>query len=402
MVNQVAAKGKVSLLTPHIHARKANGVPTFFGSVESLVDQWRPALPLYVMRPERIAANARIFLTGFPGRTMYAVKCNTDKMVLQTLARAGLTAFDCASIEEVRAVRKVATKAKIYFMHPVKSREAIREAYHTHGVRAFVLDTHDELLKIVHETGLAADLELFVRIALPKNDTAILDFSSKFGAAPDQAVTLLQQARAVAAKLGVSFHVGTQTTDPTVYARAIGIAARVIRDSGVTVESLDVGGGFPAQYDGAAIRPMQTYFGVIRDAVAAENIGHMDLLCEPGRALVADSASVLIRVEQRRGNRLYLNDGIYGTLNETAKWINLVFATRAHRPDAAFAAGTEKFSLAGPTCDSLDMMDGPYVLPADIGEGDWIEFINIGAYGKETTTGFNGFGKTSNVILVDA
>ncbi|HEY8191422.1 MAG TPA: type III PLP-dependent enzyme [Alphaproteobacteria bacterium] len=380
-------------------------IPRMNGTVDAVVADLKPHLPLYVMRPEQLARTAKEFTALFPGDVMYAVKCNPEKAVLQILYKNGVRSFDAASIEEVRLVAKIAPKAKIYFMHPVKSPEAIREAYAVHGVRAFVLDTKEELYKILQNTDLAGDLELFVRMALPKNSEAQIDFSAKFGVLPEDAIELLQQCRAVASKLGLSFHVGTQSTNPAVYAKAIDTAAGVVMKSGVKIDVLDVGGGFPVSYPGLEHPPLAQYMKVIAQAVKDSGLEGIPLICEPGRALVAASVSLVVRVEQRRGDLLYLNDGTYGGLYDASQWAGgLRYPVRMIRKggeDAIVHPGLTAFSFAGPTCDSLDMMEGPFMLPADIRTGDWIEISNAGAYSQGLRSNFNGFGRALTVALYE-
>lgn len=370
-----------------------------FNTVDDIVAALKPARPLYIFWPEKMAEAARTFVHAFPGETMFAVKTNPEEAVLRALYHAGVKAFDAASIEEVRLVRKVAKKARIYFMHPVKAPEAIREAYITYGVRDFVLDTEDELLKIVRETDLASDLNLYIRLSLPRNGKSAIDFSSKFGAVPDEAIRLLQKSRPVAQKLGLCFHVGTQTTDASVYARAVDKAAAVIRKSGVKVDVLDVGGGFPVRYTDGEVPSMETCIETIKAALAKANLSNIALLAEPGRALVAEGGALIVRVELRKGNTLYINDGTYGGLFDAGPMLKTRFPARAIASDEDFGEETAPFRFAGPTCDSLDIMEGPFVLPADIDMGDWIEIGNLGAYSRSLRTNFNGFGG-SDVLCV--
>ncbi|MGZ9096998.1 MAG: type III PLP-dependent enzyme [Micavibrio sp.] len=371
----------------------------YLGTTAELINEARPTYPLYLLRPEKVTARVREFLTGFPGQTMYAVKCNPEKAVLQTMVKAGLRNFDCASIDEIRLIRKVAPKAKIYFMHPVKSRESIREAYHTHGVRAFVLDCVDELYKILQETDLAPDLELFVRLALPKGKASALDLTGKFGASPEAAPDLLQRCRPVSVKLGMSFHVGSQCMQPERYTKAINLAAAAIKASGVKLDVIDVGGGFPSVYPNFTPPPLDMYIEAIRSAMARNRLNGLELLCEPGRALVADSGSLVVRVEQRKGDLLYLNDGTYGSLFDAGGQIQTIFEVKLHRPEGTITGHSAPFRFAGPTCDSLDMMQGPFMLPDDVAEGDWIQIQTAGAYCANMQTRFNGFGQTTLVIM---
>ncbi len=376
-------------------------VQQYHGDVADVVRSIQPARPLYLTWPERLADNAKQFLTQFPGETVYATKCNADKAVIQALYRAGVRAFDVASIDEVRLVRKIAPRAKLYFMHTIKSPEAIAEAYKVHGVRAFVLDSMDELYKIMRSTELAQDLELFVRLALPKNSKAAIDFSSKFGALPYDAAELLKACRPVATRLGLCLHVGTQTIDPAAYKRAIKVANRVIRASKVTLDVLDIGGGFPVQYPGQPIPAFGEYMDTIMTALRAEKLDHLPLMCEPGRALVATAGSLVVRVEARKGDLLHINDGTYGGLFDAGKQIKGRFATRAIAAPAGQVRSGEQtgFRFAGPTCDSIDMMQGPFMLPDDVVAGDWIEIQVMGAYSQSMRSDFNGFGASMRALM---
>ena len=372
----------------------------FKGTDEQLIRRRKPAKPLHVLQPAVIEAAARRFMDAFPGKAMFAVKTNPHESVIAALVKAGVSAFDAASIAEVRLVRAHAPKAEIYFMHPVKTPESIREAYYRYGVRHFVLDCEDELYKIIRETGLATDLKLHVRLALPKNKGATIDLSSKFGATPMETAELLRKCRTVSDKLGLCFHVGTQISDATVFTQALMLAKSVIADSGVKVDMLDVGGGFPVFYTGENVPSIETCMDVIRKGVRKAGLEHMELLAEPGRCLVAEGGKLVARVELRKGNLLYLNDGTYGGLFDAGPLLGTRFPVRAVRGEGVFEGGTMDFRLAGPTCDSLDMMEGPFTLPADIRMGDWIVFENTGAYSQTMRTDFNGFGKCDTILLV--
>ena len=398
MVNQIALKGSGAAASSTHFISKA---PVYSGPVADIITALRPALPLYLFRPDRLNAKVDQFLGQFPGTTMYAVKCNPDKLVLQTMIRAGVKAFDCASIEEVRLIRKLSPKARIFFMHPVKAREAIREAYHLHGVRAFVLDCVEELYKILQETDLAPDLELFVRVAIPKGSGSAINLSGKFGAPVDVAADLLQRCRPVCTKLGVSFHVGSQCLKTERYALAIRLSAQAIKASGVVVDRLDVGGGFPVEYPGMPIPAFSEFMETIRQSVARHHLNNLELLCEPGRGLVGDCGTLVIRVEQRKGTVLHINDGTYGTLFEMGPSSDFVLPHKMVRPVLTSSKTMTPFSFAGPTCDSLDMIKGPFILPDDTREGDWIVIDHIGAYGTSSGTRFNGFGKVSVGVLED-
>lgn len=359
-----------------------------------------PCVPVPILRPDLLTITTKDFCKAFPGDVMYAAKCNPDPVMLKAIHKGGVNRFDAASIKEIRTISTLFPKAVIYYMHPVKAPEMIREAYVNHGVRAFVLDSYEELDKILHVTNQAPDLELFVRIAVPKGKVAT-DFSAKFGAKPDVAVELIAETAKYAARLGVSFHVGTQCTDPGVYARAIDYAAQVIAQSGADVSVLDVGGGFPTILDANDPPPSMTFYGaVIAESMRRNALDHMQLVCEVGRALVANAGALIVRVEGRRDDLLYLNDGTYGGICEAGGAVGLAYPCRLIRRQKREASKELKaFRFAGPTCDSVDMMQGPFMLPADICAGDWIKIERLGAYGEVSRTDFNGFATVQKIIV---
>lgn len=365
-----------------------------------------PCVPVPILRPGLLEMHAKSFCRAFPGHVMYAMKCNPDPVMLRAIHAGGVNRFDAASIKEIRTISTLFPQAKIYYMHPVKAPEMIREAYLNYGVRAFVLDSFDELEKIVTVTNNAPDLELFVRIAVPKGKVAT-DFSAKFGARPEIAAQLIAQAQNHTSTLGVSFHVGTQCVDPMVYSRAIDYAAQIIKDSQANVKVLDVGGGFPTTLDLDNPPPPMEIFGAhISEAIAKNNLQDLELLCEAGRGLVADAGALIVRVEGRRDDLLYINDGTYGGIFEGGGSIGLPYPCHLirrenHVDTAPFANPPLKaFRLAGPTCDSVDMMNGPFLLPADIRSGDWIKLEKLGAYGEVSRTDFNGFGSVQKIIVI--
>jgi ornithine decarboxylase len=366
-------------------------------SVDTAVAVQLPSEPMHCLRPSVVTAAARRFVADFAGDVLYAVKCNPDPDVLRAIWDGGVRHFDCASAPEVALVRGLFPDAAIHFMHPVKARPAIRAAYTQHGVRDFVLDSADELAKILAETANAADLGLIVRLALPAGG-AVYDLSGKFGATVDEAAGLLRAARPHAARLGVSFHVGSQCLEPLAYRRALALAGEAIRLAGVAVEMVDVGGGFPVSYPDMTPPPLGAYFAEIE--AAFERLGVPEttrLWAEPGRALVAAGTSVVVQVQLRRGDALYINDGIYGSLSDAGA-PGFRFPTRLIRRSDAPVRG---FELFGPTCDSADHMRGPFLLPGDVAEGDWIEIGQLGAYGACLRTGFNGFDKARLVKVRD-
>jgi ornithine decarboxylase len=358
---------------------------------------------MHCLRPAVVADTARAFLEAFPGDVLYAVKCNPDPAMLRALRDGGVRHFDCASLPEIRLVRGLFPDAAIHFMHPVKARGAIREAWERHDVRDFVLDSADELDKILQEvtaTGVAGPLGLIVRIALPPSG-AILDLSGKFGAGFDDSVALLRAARGCAATLGVSFHVGSQCLDPLAWRAALDLTALVIREAGVAIDVVDVGGGFPVEYPGQVPPPLGAFLAEIEEGFDRLGQPTARLWAEPGRALVAAGASLVVQVQARRGDSLYVNDGVYGSLSDAGA-LGFRYPARLIRPGGASCEQTVAFSLFGPTCDSADAMRGPFLLPADVREGDWIEIGQLGAYGASLRTAFNGFDRARIIEVSDA
>jgi ornithine decarboxylase len=288
-------------------------------------------------------------------------------------------------------------------MHPIKARGAIREAWSRHGVRDFALDSAAELTKILDETtatGITGEPGLIVRLALPKGG-AVLDLSGKFGAEQDDAIALLRAARPHAARLGVAFHVGSQCLDPLAWRRALMIAGEVIAEAGVTIDVLDIGGGFPVAYPDVEPPELGAILAEIEAGFDNLQLPSTRLWAEPGRALVAGGGSVVVQVQARRGDVLYINDGVFGSLAD-AGTLGFRYPVRCIRPDGDTTATTETgFVFFGPTCDSADVMRGPFFLPHDTAEGDWIEIGQLGAYGACLRTGFNGFDRARIAEIFD-
>ncbi|MBB4152863.1 ornithine decarboxylase [Sphingomonas jinjuensis] len=352
-----------------------------------------------LIRPHAGARAARFFTEKFPGRTMYAVKANPSPELLATLYDNGVTHFDVASLAEVRLVARTVPGATLCFMHPVKAEEAIAEAYFTHGVRVFSLDSIEELEKIVRATRNASDLTLCVRLRV-SSEHSKLSLASKFGALPHEARELLFRTRQAADALGICFHVGSQAMTPSAYAEAMERVRAAIVEAAVTVDVIDVGGGFPSVYPGMEPPALEAYFETIHRAFESLPVSYSaELWAEPGRALCAEYASLVVRVEKRRGAELYINDGAYGALFDAAHigWRFPVALLREPESDVR----DHPFSFYGPTCDDMDHMAGPFLLPADVQAGDYIEIGMLGAYGSAMRTAFNGFGSDETVIVTD-
>ena len=371
-----------------------------------LVRERSPERPVALARPDAVGAAARWFQDNFKGDVFYAVKANPSPWVIDTLVANGVTSFDVASIPEIELVADRVSGARMAFMHPVKSRAAIAKAYFDHGVKTFSFDTHEELAKILEATGGADDLALIVRLAVSA-DGAAYSLSGKFGVDLHDAPGLLLAARrATQDRMGVSFHVGSQCMRPTAFQAAMAQASRAIVRAGVMVDVVDIGGGFPSVYPGMVPPQMADYVDSIQRGFA-EMMVHEDteLWCEPGRALVAEASSILVKVELKKADALYLNDGSYGSLFDAAhaKWPFPVKLYRGGAGEAAEVEGPLKpFRFYGPTCDSLDHMPGPFWLPEDVREGDYVEIGMLGAYGIAMNTRFNGFGDAETVAVEDA
>ena len=377
-------------------------------AVNDFIKNSLPSTPVYCLRPAIIKKAVDFFANNFSStknstEILYSVKSNPDRQVLSHLFSSGIKHFDVASIVEVNLINELfGDKVKMYFMHPIKSRESIKEAYFDFGIRDFSLDSFDELHKILDATNNAKDLGLHVRLSIPNSHSAI-DLSGKFGILPSESVGLLRKVRASATRLGICFHVGSQCMDPVEYRNAIMITKEVVENAKVNLDVLDVGGGFPSIYPGMTPPNLQSYFDEIFDSINQLNLNSKcKIWCEPGRALVAEAGSLVVRVEGRKNNMLYINDGTYGGLFD-AGYPGFIYHTKAIRVAKKSALSSQKdaFGFYGPTCDSLDTMKGPFYLPENIGEGDYIEIGQLGAYSRSIRTEFNGFNKNIQIEVRD-
>ena len=363
-----------------------------FTSVENLVNQLKPDKPVYCIRKKSILSASKFFQKKFPGRILYAVKTNPHPEVIKTLVKSGISEFDVASISEIKSVRKFSQSAKCSFMHTVKSREDIQEAYFKYGVKTFALDTKDELIKIIESTNNAKDLEIFVRVAV-SNEHAEIDLSKKFGAMNNEASGLLRLAKQYANKIGLSFHVGSQCMHPISYTKGIAEIGNIIKKTKIVPDYINVGGGFPTIYPDLVPQSLDNYFQEIKMSLDNLKLNNLpEIICEPGRALVAESGSTIVRVNLRKKQKLYINDGTYGTLFD-AGTPNIVFPSKLIKESSnkIISKKLTAFDFYGPTCDSMDYMKGPFVLPNNIKENDYIELGQLGAYGLTFRTQFNGF-----------
>ena len=363
-----------------------------FKSVEELVNQLKPDKPVYCIRKKSILSASSFFQKKFPGKILYAVKTNPHPTIIKTILKSGIDQFDVASSEEIKIVRKFSQSAKCSYMHTVKSRESISEAYFKYGINTFALDTKDELIKIIESTSYAKDLELFVRVAV-SNEHAEIDLSKKFGALNSEAAGLLRLVKQHSKKVGLSFHVGSQCMHPISYAKGISEIGNIIKKTKIVPDYINVGGGFPTIYPDLIPQSLNNYFEEINKNLKSLKLNSLpEIICEPGRALVAESGSTIVRVNLRKKQKLYISDGTYGTLFD-AGTPNIVYPSKMVKDisNKIISKKLTAFDFYGPTCDSMDYMKGPFLLPNNIKENDYIELGQLGAYGLTFRTEFNGF-----------
>jgi ornithine decarboxylase len=363
-----------------------------FKSVENLINQLKPEKPVYCIRRHSVTSASKFFQKNFPGNILYAVKTNPHPIIIQTLIESGINQFDVASIEEIKQIKKFSNTAKCSYMHTVKSPESIKEAYFKYNIKTFSLDTKEELIKIIKNTNNAKDLELFVRVAV-SNEHAEIDLSKKFGALNSESIGLLRLAKQYAQRVGLSFHVGSQCMHPISYAKGITEIGNIIKKTKIIPDYINVGGGFPTIYPDLISQNLIEYFNEIKKSLENLKLEKMpQIICEPGRALVAESGSTIVRINLRKKQKLYINDGTYGTLFD-AGTPNIVFPAKMIKETSnkIISKKLTAFDFFGPTCDSMDYMKGPFLLPNNIKENDYIELGQLGAYGLTFRTQFNGF-----------
>ena len=361
-----------------------------FAGVSELINTLKPDNPVYCIRPKLIKKSVEFFKNNFPGRVLYAVKTNPNEKVIKIIINNGIKDFDVASINEIKLIRKINDKVKIYFMHTIKSRENIKEAYFKYNVKDFALDTKEELLKILEATNNAKDLNLYVRIAI-SNEHAEIDLSRKFGALSSEALGLLRLSKAHGKKVGLSFHVGSQCMDKISFSKGIAEVGNIIKKTKIIPDVINIGGGFPSIYPDLIPEPLENYLEEINKGIKNLKLEKTpEVFCEPGRAIVAEAGSTIVKVILKKKQKLYINDGSYGSLFD-AGVPNFVLPTKMHTNGRIVSKKLTAFNFYGPTCDSLDYMKGPFLLPNNIKEGDYIELGQLGAYGTTFRTKFNGF-----------
>lgn len=368
-----------------------------FPDVRSVIDALDPGYPVFCLRPRELERCARLFVENFPGRVLYAIKCNPHPLVLKALYKAGIRHFDTASLTEVATIRENFANADAYFMHPVKSRASIRTAHDVYRVDHWVIDHESELQKMDDVIGGGNGQVCLVRVRT-KSFGAAFELSDKFGAPTQMVAGLLEKVAKAGYQPGLAFHVGSQVRTPEAFRDAIKTVGEILTQTDVDIHYLDVGGGFPVRYIEEDVPSRKEFMDAIREALAGLNLrGDCVVMCEPGRALVASGATLLTQVQLRKEDMLYLNDGVYHSLSEPRAGFKM--PVRAHRKKGEFATDTVAFTIFGPTCDSTDVLPYKIDLPADIGEGDWIEFGQMGAYSNSMATQFNGFSQETYVTV---
>ncbi len=361
-----------------------------FEDVNELVNELKPDYPVYCIRPESIKKSTKFFKDNFPGKTLYAVKTNPNEKVIRQIISNGIIDFDVASLSEIKLIKKIKAETNLYFMHTIKSKDSISSAYFDYGVRNFALDSKDELNKIMQATKKAKDLNLFVRIAI-SNEHAEIDLSRKFGALSSEALGLVRLCKEHSKKLGISFHVGSQCMHKISYSKGIEEIGNIIKKTKIVPDIINIGGGFPSVYPDLNPEPLSNYLNEIKKSLEKLKLIKLpEIFCEPGRAIVAESGSTIVKVILRKKQNLYINDGTYGSLFD-AGVPNFVLPSKMITNGRILSKKLTSFSFFGPTCDSLDYMKGPFLLPNNIKEGDYIELGQLGAYGLTFRTKFNGF-----------
>ena len=334
---------------------------------------------------------------NFKGKVLYAVKANPQEFIIKLLAKNGLKSFDVASLNEIKLIKNILPQSEIYFMNPIKSRNAIKESYFKYRVKNFTIDNFYEFEKIKEETKSSKDINLFIRLSVP-NTFSKINLSNKFGINEKEALILLKKLKKENYRTGISFNVGSQCMNPKAYEAGIRKVKKVLQKSNINIDFLNIGGGFPSEYNDHESFSLKTFINKINDSLRHFFPTNINLLSEPGRSIVSDCMSFVVRINLRKKNKLFINDGIHGHLNNAGyrkfsypvKLFNRIDKNSIIKP----------FSLFGPTCDSGDFIKGPFFLPNSIKEGDWIEFSQMGAYTITMQTNFNGFYNDPSIFRV--
>ncbi|MDP6969313.1 MAG: type III PLP-dependent enzyme [Gammaproteobacteria bacterium] len=381
-------------------------MPDMYMSSHQLLQQQAPEQPLYLFHRSLLTQSISQFQQGFPGLLTYAVKANPNALIIETMLEQGVLAYDVASLAEIALVQGLAEKAgqsvSLHYHNPIKSEPAIAKAWHEYGVRSFALDDEFELEKICRQIPDPSGTELSVRFVAPVKHQVVLDLNTKFGADVKTAIKLLRQVAEAGFKASLTFHPGTQCTDEQAYVDFIACAAEIAEQAGVSLHRLNVGGGFPASYVKSFGPNLERYFDVISQAVKQYFVTPPALVCEPGRGLVNDCVSLLLKVIHRReNNSIFLNDGIYGGLLEM-KMVDLGWPLLCWRNGQLIDGPKDRFTVFGPTCDAIDVLPSPLQLPKQLAAGDYIEMPLMGAYSSASATQFNGFLSATYVTVQES
>jgi ornithine decarboxylase len=359
-----------------------------------------PEHPVLFFAPSAAQSAARRFIDGFPGMVTYAVKSNPGEAMVENLVAAGVRGFDCASPFEIDLIRRLAPDAAIHYNNPVRSRTEIAYAVER-GVKSYSVDSKSELAKLI-ELVPAEGTEISVRYKLPVAGAAY-NFGAKFGATVELAIELLKNVAAAGYIPSLTFHPGTQCTDPHAWEAYIREGANIARGAGVTIARLNVGGGFPNHRLQAVVPQLEATFQLIdRTATEAFGADRPLLVCEPGRAMCGDAFALAARVKALRdGSHVFLNDGVYGSLTELPM-IGVIDRIEVLSPEGEKRKGEPVPRIIfGPTCDSVDRLPGDIPLPGDLAEGDFVIWQGMGSYSTVTNTRFNGFGELAMATVLN-
>jgi ornithine decarboxylase len=365
---------------------------TIWSNPTDFLKKQQPENPVLFFAPSAAQSAARRFIDGFPGLVTYAVKSNPGEAMVENLAAAGVRGFDCASPFEIDLIRRLVPDAAIHYNNPVRARHEIAYAVEK-GVKSYSVDSQSELAKLIEMVPVQGT-EISVRFKLPVAGAAY-NFGAKFGATVELAVELLKTVAAAGYIPSITFHPGTQCTDPHAWEAYIREAANIATAAGVKIARLNVGGGFPSHRLSAIVPQIEDTFALI-DRVATEAFGadRPALICEPGRALCGDAFALAARVKALRdGTHVFLNDGVYGSLTELPM-IGVIDRIEVLAPTGAKRKGEPVPRIVfGPTCDSVDRLPGEIPLASDLEEGDFVVWQGMGSYSTVTNTRFNGFGE---------
>lgn len=368
-----------------------------FSTPHAYLKSRQPDQPTFFFMPHILDQTARNFTDGFTGLVSYAIKANPDIAVIDNLIAAGITTFDVASPHEISLVQSRAPHATLHYHNPVRSSPEIAGALQA-GVRSFSIDRMSELEKLA-QIAQDCPIEVSVRLKLPIKGAAY-DFGAKFGATPDEAVALLRRVQSAGFTPSMTFHPGTQCNSARVWQRYIQASALIAQQAQAPIHRLNVGGGFPSHRNGQPPDLINIFNAIEAETHAAFADTPPKLVCEPGRAMVAEAYSLAtqIRAVDARGN-IFLNDGIYGGLAEYPVIEATDRITTVTKRGQALGGSCSPKTLFGPTCDSLDILHGEHILPDGLCEGDYLVFHGMGAYSSALSTRFNGYGGHKVVCL---